>query len=97
MRRKIYDEDCRDIFVKMTTNHLTGAEMAREYNVTQSTISRALKFYSMSAYADFIRTVGDYAWCLDQKKYKMPIETFNLLLEKGRQHLEGVDNELIGR
>ena len=97
MRRKIYDEDCRDIFVNMTTNHLTGKEMAKEYNVSQSTISRSLKFYSMGAYADFIKTVGDYAWCLDQKKYKMPIETFNLLLEKGRQHLVRVDEELIER
>ena len=97
MRRKIYDEDCRDIFVKMTTNHLTGKEIAKEYNVSQSAISRALKFYSMGAYADFIKTVGDYAWCLDQKKYKMPIETFNLLLEKGRQHLVGVDKEIIER
>lgn len=87
MRRKIAKDEYKNVFLKMKKDNLSMSQVAQQYGVTQSTISRGIKYYSMEAWADYIKTNGDYAWLLSQDKYKMPIETFNELLQKGYQYL----------
>ena len=50
MKRKLTDDNLRQMFIDTTYNNVTQASLANQYGVSQATVTHNLKYYMLGAY-----------------------------------------------